>query len=392
MSIVMKNVTWAVGLMILGTAVVGAQPTSAPPATATTSTNGVGPKIQFATPIYEFGRMRAGEPIKYAFVFTNTGDRLLVLTGVQLHCGCTSAGEWTKQVEPGNTGSIPIQVNTLGYNGPVVKQVTVTCNVASQPTTVLQFKGTLYKPIDFNPPLVVLSLPPDAETASAVVTITNNTDEPLMLAYPESNNRMFSAQLTTNTPGKGFQLKVSIVPPLSTGSVQAQINLRTGWTNPPALTIPVIANVQPAIMVIPSYVTLAPGPLATAVTNAVTIQNNSTNALQLSEPVVNMPGVEAQIKELRPGVSFSALLAFPAGFEVPPGRQVELTVKSTNPKFPVVKVPVLQMRLPVMPAPQVAPVKPTPVTPVTPVTPQKPNPQAALHRVPPPPPPLPVSQ
>jgi copper(I)-binding protein len=391
MSIATKNLGWAVGLMILGTAVVGAQQTSAPPATVTPPTNAVGPKIQFATPVYEFGKVRAGEPIKYTFVFTNTGDRVLVLNSVQPQCGCTTAGEWTKQVEPGNTGTIPIQVNTLGYNGLVIKQVTVTCNVASQPTTFLQLKGTLYKPIDFNPPLAVLNLPPDAETASAVVTITNNTDEPLMLAYPESNNRMFSAQLLTNTPGKGFQLTVSVVPPVSTGSVQGQVNLRTGWTNPVVLTVPVVANIQPAVMVIPSYFALAPAPLATAVTNSVTIQNNSTNALQLSEPVVNVPGVEARINEIRPGRAFTAMLAFPQGFTVPPGQPVELTVKSTNPKYPVIKVPVMQMPRSVSHPPATLA---APQAPAAPLTPPKPHPQAVAtqHPPPPPPPPLPVSQ
>src|SRR5664279_4360779 len=161
MSTAMKNLVWVVGLMALGTAVVRAQQTSAPPAAATAATNAVGPKIQFATPVYEFGRMKSGEPIKYTFVFTNTGDRLLVLNSVQPQCGCTTAGEWTKQVEPGNTGSIPIQVNTFGYNGGVTKQVTVTCNVTNQPTVFLQLRGTLYKPIDFIPQIASLNLSPD---------------------------------------------------------------------------------------------------------------------------------------------------------------------------------------------------------------------------------------
>ena len=95
-----------------------------------------------------------------------------------------------------------------------------------------------------------------------------------------------------------------------------------------------VANVQPAVMVMPTFMTLAPGPLPNAVTNSVTIQNNSTNRLTLSEPVVNMPGVEATIRELQPGKSFAAMLAFPQGFQVPPGQQVELSVKSSNPKVP----------------------------------------------------------
>ncbi len=78
------------------------------------------------------------------------------------------------------------------------------------------------------------------------------------------------------------------------GSVQGQISLKTTWTNTPTIPVTVVANVQPAVMVIPSYITLAPGPLANAVTNSVAIQNNSTNLLELSDPAVNVPGVGAR--------------------------------------------------------------------------------------------------
>src|ERR1035438_6336648 len=114
MNNLLKYLALSVGLMTVGAAVVGAQQTSAPPAAAITSTNvtattnGIGPKIQFATPVYDFGRTKSGEPVKYTYVFTNTGDGLLILTAVQPQCGCTAAGDWTKQVEPGKTGLIQI--------------------------------------------------------------------------------------------------------------------------------------------------------------------------------------------------------------------------------------------------------------------------------------------
>ena len=97
--------------MGFSTLIAEARQTSAPPASAAAITNAIGPKIQFETQLYEFGRVRAGDPVKYTYVFTNTGDALLVLNNVQPQCGCTAAGEWTKQVEPGQTGKIPIQFN-----------------------------------------------------------------------------------------------------------------------------------------------------------------------------------------------------------------------------------------------------------------------------------------
>lgn len=400
----LNEMVLTVSVLIVSTALVGAQPTSAPPApqvppvVAAAPTNPPGPKIQFATPMYDFGRVKSGEPVKHAYVFTNTGDALLIINSVQPQCGCTAAGEWTKQVEPGKTGNIPIQFNTLGYGGPVFKQVTVTCNITNQPTLFLQLKGTVFKPYDVIPPLAVLNVAPDAEGASVVMTVTNNTEEPLVLFSAESNNRMLSAQLATNQPGKGYQLTVTTVPPLATGSIQGQIILKTSWTNTPTIPVTVVVNAQPAVMVIPSYITLAPGPLPNAVTNSVAIQNNSTNLLKLSEPVVNVPGVEAQIKETQPGKTFTAMLAFAQGFQVAAGQQVELSVKTSNPKFPLVKVPVMQLPkppapvLPVPPAPLAAPALSVPPAPVA--APVKPTPSAAAKpvavrtaRAPSPPPP-----
>ena len=369
MNMIMNDLVLAFSALALGTASVGAQPTSAPAPAAVAATNAVGPKIKFATPLYDFVKARSGDAVKYTYIFTNTGDQLLILTNVAPQCGCTAAGDWTRQVEPGKTGNIPIQFNTANYNGPVFKQVTVTCNDKSQSTLFLQLKGTVYKPLEINPQLAVLNIPPDAETASMVVNITNNMDEALTLSAPESNNRAFTSELKTTQPGKGYQLIISAVPPLKPGSTQGQINLKTSWTNQPVLTVSVYANVQPAIVVIPSHITLSPAPLASAQTPSVMIQNNSTNQLTLSEPAVNAQGVETQLKEIQAGRSFNALVTFPQGFEIPSGQQVELTVKSSNPKFPVVRVPITQFPRPAAPA--------APVTPAAVTTPDLPPPLPA---------------
>ena len=351
-------------VLAIGIATAVAQPApTPPPAPSAATTNFAGPKIRFATAMYDFGRAQSGELVKHTYIFTNIGDETLILANVQPQCGCTTAGEWTKQVEPGKTGSIPIQLNTANQPSQVFKQVTVTCNDKSQGTLFLQLRGTVYKPLEVNPQLAVLNLSPDSELASTIVTITNSTDEPLTLSEPESNNKAFKAELKTIAPGKGYQLVISSVPPMPSGGVQAQVNMKTSWTNPPVLSVQVYANVQPAMAVIPSHITLPPGPLANPHTPSVMIQNNSTNQLSLSDPAVNAPSVETQIKETQPGRSFTVLATFPQGFELPPGQQLELTVKTSNPKHPVVRVPVTQMPRPAAPPPALNPPPPAAVQP-----------------------------
>ena len=80
--------------------------------------------------------------MKYTYVFTNAGGATLEVTNVQASCGCTTAGEWTRQVEPGMTGSIPIQFSSVNFSGAVGKSITVTCNDTNQPAVVLQIKGS----------------------------------------------------------------------------------------------------------------------------------------------------------------------------------------------------------------------------------------------------------
>jgi hypothetical protein len=99
----------------------------------------------------------------------------------------------------------------------------------------------------------------------------------------------------------------------------------------------------------------------------VSLINNTTNTLSITEPVVSVPGVEVQLKELQPGKHFSVSLAFPQGFDLKntPG---ELTLKSNNPKLPIIKIPILQLQ-PTTPSPQASAAAARPKLPIAPRVP-----------------------
>ena len=346
-------------------AVPAAPPTAAPAAPAKPS----GAKIQFATPVYDFGKLTAGEVVNYTYIFTNVGTETLTLTSVAPSCGCTTAGDWSRSVEPGKTGNIPIRFASAQYSGPVGKTVTVNCNDPAQPTVVLQIKGTLWQPIEVNPRYAMLNATTESPSTSVTVRITNNTEQPLILYPPESNNKAFVAEMTTNQPGKVFEVTVRTVPPLAAGNATGIINLKTSATNMPTISITAFVNVMPVVTVNPPSITLAAGPLTQPATSVVTIRNSSTNALTLSEPSVNVTGVDVQLKELEPGKHFTATLTFPAGFEISPGHQVELSLKSNNAQSPVIKVAVQQPLRPALPpVPAAQKINPTglPVAPLAP--------------------------
>jgi hypothetical protein len=345
----------ALAFLGLGIGRVGSQPAIpasgvAAPAVvpAAAATNGLGPKLQFDSMVYDFGKLAAGEMVKHSFMFTNVGNQVLEINTVQPSCGCTTAGEWTRKVEPGQTGQIPLQFNTANYSGQVMKHVTVGSNDKSQPQVALQIKGTIWRPIEITPQFAVLNLMPESPSNSPTkVRIVNNLEAPLAVWSPECNNTNFAVTLQTNQPGKEFEMSVSCLSGAAPGNVQGQITAKTSSTNMPVITITAWANVQPVVAINPPQVVLPGGPLANKMSPSVFIQNNGTNSLTLSEPSANVPGVEVQIREMVAGRSYTVALTFPQGFEVSPGHPAEVTFKSNHPKFPVLKVPIMQMPRPV---------------------------------------------
>jgi hypothetical protein len=311
---------------------------------------GIGPKIQFDAQSYDFGRVAAGTLVKHDFVFTNTGDARLEITGVQPGCGCTTVGEWTHAVEPGKTGVIPIQFNSSAYGGPVTKAPSITCNDKSQPTVRFQLHGTVFKPIDYNPPYVSINIGPDAsEEASGVVHIVNNMDHPVTLQMPTSNQRAFTTEVKTNEPGKSYDVIVKTVPPLPSGTSQALITVGTSATNSPSINIFAMVNVQPIALITPQQISLPPGPLKANQTVSVAIRNQGSHPLVLSNPSINAQGATADVSAVDPGKVFNVTATFPAGYEIPAGASNTLSIKTDNPRSPVLEVPIRQPRSPIAP-------------------------------------------
>ena len=192
------------------------------------------------------------------------------------------------------------------------------------------------------PQFAVLNVTAESPLATNTVRIVSNEEAPLTLSAPEGNSPAFAAELKTNQPGKQFDLIIRTMPPLPAGNVRGQFTLKTSSTNLPVINVSAWANVQPAVMAMPAQITLSADPLANPMPSTISIRNNGTNPLALSEPAANAKGVDVQLKELQPGPFFTLTLNFPAGFEMAQGEKVEVGVKSNHPQYPIIKVPVLQ--------------------------------------------------
>lgn len=346
----------------LATAKLGAQTAAPEPQGASNA----GPKIAFQSPVQDFGRVSAGQELVHTFYFTNAGTSPLTLSSVQPSCGCTTAGEWSREVAPGATGKIPVKFSTANFNGPVVKTVNVASNDKQQPVVHLQLRAAIWKPIDATPTYAILNILPDSTGTTATVWITNNLDFPVGVWDARVSNPGLSVELKTNVNGKAYEAIVSTVPPLKPGNMQGMITFRTSATNSPELRVNAWANVQPPVSIIPQNVNLPQAPLATPLTPIVTIINNTKTPMTLTNAAIAAPGATVEIKEVQPGRYFTARLTFPQGFEAVAGQPLAFTVESNKPEYAKIRVPIYQARRPVQVNQPKAPTAPSPTPAVTP--------------------------
>ena len=280
---------------------------------------------------------------------------MLVLSNVVTSCGCTTVGEtssgsakvWTHEIAPGQTGILPIQVVTDNLRGQINKTITVIPNDRTRPSVTLQISGVVRLPIEVSPqPAAYFTLMPDATNLNTqTLRIFNRMATPLALSDPQSTTNAFSAALKTNVPGQEFELAVTAAAPahlpasLNMTVIQGEISLKSSATNKNPLIIPVFATVVPEITVFPATIQLPGGPLAQPSTSHITIRDNIAN-LGLSDPAVNFPGINASMTVMQTNRIYVVSVVFPQGFAAQPGQNIVLTVKTDNPRFPTITVPV----------------------------------------------------
>jgi len=86
------------------------------------------PAMKFEKETHDFGKIKEGEKVTYAFKFTNTGKSPLIIKDAVATCGCTKP-EWPKTpIKPGEDGEIKVTFNSAAKMGLQDKQITITAN------------------------------------------------------------------------------------------------------------------------------------------------------------------------------------------------------------------------------------------------------------------------
>ena len=90
-----------------------------------------GPQIVFEESTHDFGEIRQGDKVEHVFTFENSGTEPLIISNVQVTCGCT-ASDWPRDpIAPGTQSSITITFNSAGKLGMQNKVITIVSNAVT---------------------------------------------------------------------------------------------------------------------------------------------------------------------------------------------------------------------------------------------------------------------
>ncbi len=221
--------------------------------------------MTFGEKTHDFGTLREGDPATHEFVFTNTGNQPIVISGVKASCGCTTPA-WTKDpVLPGQQGKITAAYSSQGRPGAFHKSISITSNAAT-PTEQLFIKGQVTQQppsyseaeMSASPRLHLdrntldLGTLEVGQTTTATFTLKNEGREPLQLLGVESACRCVRHELSSSAvaPGQMATLKLIYTPtrPGKTEVVRLKTNDRHQAEAPVVLRAQVVERMgQPLL-------------------------------------------------------------------------------------------------------------------------------------------------
>ena len=144
----MRKIVTLAFLLVLGVTASNAQETSKAvkkikaktTAASTPKVDGAG--MVFVTETIDYGTVAYNADGRREFVFTNNGNKPLIITNVQSTCGCTVPTYPKEPIAPGAKGVIGVKYDTSRAGQAFTKTVTLTTN-AVEPSRTLTIKGNV---------------------------------------------------------------------------------------------------------------------------------------------------------------------------------------------------------------------------------------------------------
>jgi hypothetical protein len=92
--------------------------------------------IEVAETKFDFGKITEGDKVRHTYMVKNVGTNPLVISNVQVSCGCTAPFFPSEPIQPGSTGEVTLEFNSAGKEGVVNKNALIVANADNAPYSI----------------------------------------------------------------------------------------------------------------------------------------------------------------------------------------------------------------------------------------------------------------
>ena len=300
------------------------------------------PKLVVKQPVHDFGAIEQGKPLEAKLEFSNGGDAILHILELSPSCGCTTTGDWPHELAPGASASIPVKVDTAHFVGQIAKTVTLRTDDPAEGTIFFELRAKITTPISIGASVLIFPAAMDPnQPLTKSTTLVNETDQPLKLSPPVSDNPLFHVELKTVIPEKEYELVVTTGTPLPEGTQSARITMDSTIAQMPKVAIEAVVTLLAAVQIAPTQITLTSPKLAAPEKRFAVVMSHRSADLQVSDVTTDAPGAQIAMTVAPDRRQATITLTFPTGFEMKPEGKFTLRGKTNQPSAPTFQIPIV---------------------------------------------------
>lgn len=311
-----------------------------PETASSAAPTGAAPRIVFAEPVYDFGKVEQGEQVTHMFRFTNQGGQELRIESVKTSCGCTAAVISEDVILPGKEGTISATFDTTHFSGEKAKGITVYSNDPLQPVATLTLQGEITIEVGVEPAQLYLGRVRRGAEATRTIEVLYDAQKPIDITKIVNSHPSVSvrAEDLSKDGKKGKKLFVVLKKDAPLGRLNDEIVLSTTSSKKPVVEIPIFGSIEGDLLVFPPQVSFGVVHKGESKTQEISIKNRGAKPVQVVRIQNSATDVIAELTPVKQGEEYRLTLRTKG--ESKPGRiQGEIQVFTDHPEEKVLTIP-----------------------------------------------------
>ncbi len=308
-----------------------------------------GPKLVVPEVIKDMGTVAQGETLEVAFELVNEGDETLEIRAVRPTCGCTVAS-FDREIAAGKSGFVKATLDTGDFSGPISKSILIMTSDPKEPTVTVVIKTTVHPYVEVLPRALIRFNAVQHEPMVEKITVVAAEKDPNFKVTGVSSSVPYLAaavrplpkdELIAGKSAQQFEIELSLEDDAPVGPVNAVLTVETNHAKAKEVPVKVFGVVRALLHVTPSQVQFGsvtaksqPG------RNLILVNNRSGGAkVTVTSATINDAAFATEVVTIEAGRRYQVTVTVKS--DATPGpRDAVLTLKTSDPEFPSVEVPV----------------------------------------------------